>query len=97
LSAGQAAEASLNGGLSNGSGAAAAQAAAALAAENETLAPLAVATLKALLSFSPYAFKSRIKDLFPILTNLISCEVAPPEVQKVLSELFATRISSMVL
>jgi brefeldin A-inhibited guanine nucleotide-exchange protein len=70
--------------------------AAALAAENEALSPLAVATLKALLSFSPDVFKSRIKDLFPLLTSLISCETAPPEVQRVLSEVFASRIGSMM-
>lgn len=67
-----------------------------LVAENQALAPLAVATLKAVLSFPPQIFKSHIRDLFPLLTNLISCELAPPEVQKVLSELFATRIGSMV-
>jgi brefeldin A-inhibited guanine nucleotide-exchange protein len=70
--------------------------AAALAAENEALSPLAVATLKALLSFSPDVFKNRIKDLFPLLTSLISCETAPPEVQRVLSEVFASRIGSMM-
>ena len=71
--------------------------AAALAAENEALSPLAVATLKALLSFSPEVFKNRIKDLFPLLTSLISCETAPPEVQRVLSEVFSSRIGSMMV
>jgi len=96
LTAGAAFDDARGGTLANGKGAAAGMTAAALAAENEALAPLAVATLKALLSFSTDSFKSRIKDLFPVLTNLISCEIAPPEVQKVLSELFATRISSML-
>ena len=68
----------------------------ALAAENQALAPLAVATLKALLSFPVDIFKLRINQLFPILTSLISCETAPPEVQRVLSEVFASRIGSMM-
>lgn len=49
--------------------------------ENAALAPLAVATLRALLLFSPEAFRSHLKDFFPLLTALISCEYAPPEVQ----------------
>lgn len=92
LAAGAAMEADAAG----GSGNEATLSATALAAENEALAPLAVATLKAVLSFSPEMFKSRLRDLFPLLTNLISCELAPPEVQKLLSELFSSRIGSMV-
>ena len=64
--------------------------------ENRTLAPLAVATLRALLAFSPDAFRAHLKDFFPLLTALISCEYAPPEVQRALSELFAKRIGPML-
>lgn len=64
--------------------------------ENAALAPLAVATLRALLSFSPAAFRAHLKDFFPLLTALISCEYAPPEVQRALSELFAKRIGPML-
>jgi brefeldin A-inhibited guanine nucleotide-exchange protein len=79
-----------------GGAAGAPAAAAGLAAENEALAPLAAATLKALLSFSTDVFRAHLRELFPLLTNLISCELAPPEVQKALSELFATRIGDLV-
>lgn len=41
--------------------------------ENAALSPLVVATLKAMLSFSPAAFKTHLKDFFPLLTNLIRC------------------------
>lgn len=60
------------------------------------LEPLAVATLRALLAFSPDAFRAHLKDFFPLLTALISCEYAPPEVQRALSELFAKRIGPML-
>ena len=60
------------------------------------LAPLAVATLRALLAFSPDAFRAHLKDFFPLLTALISCEYAPPEVQRALSDLFAQRIGPML-
>ncbi|PSC72251.1 brefeldin A-inhibited guanine nucleotide-exchange 2-like [Micractinium conductrix] len=64
--------------------------------ENAALAPLAVATLRALLLFSPDAFRAHLKDFFPLLTALISCEYAPPEVQRALSELFQKRIGPML-
>lgn len=64
--------------------------------ENAALAPLAVATLRALLAFSPDAFRAHLKDFFPLLTALISCEYAPPEVQRALSDLFAQRIGPML-
>lgn len=64
-----------------GGGAAVSPSAARHREENAALAPLAVATLRALLLFSPEAFRSHLKDFFPLLTALISCEYAPPEVQ----------------
>jgi brefeldin A-inhibited guanine nucleotide-exchange protein len=64
--------------------------------ENRALAPLAVATLRALLAFPPAAFRAHLRDFFPLLTALISCEYAPPEVQRALSELFAKRIGPML-
>ena len=36
------------------------------------------------------------QDFFPLLTALISCEYAPPEVQRALSELFQKRIGPML-
>jgi brefeldin A-inhibited guanine nucleotide-exchange protein len=64
--------------------------------ENAALAPLAVATLRALLAFPPAAFKAHLKDFFPLLTALISCEYAPPEVQRALSSVFQQRIGPML-
>lgn len=72
------------------------EAASALSKENEMLAPVAVATLKAMLSFSQETFQTRVKDIFPLLSDLISCDVAP-EVQRCLSEIFSKRIASLVL
>jgi brefeldin A-inhibited guanine nucleotide-exchange protein len=77
--------------------AAAAAAAPALIAESEALAPVAVATLKALLGLGDAAFAAHLKELFPLLTALISCELAPAEVQKTLSELFAKRVGHLVV
>lgn len=37
--------------------------------ENAALAPLAVATLRALLAFPPDAFRAHLKDFFPLLTG----------------------------
>lgn len=66
------------------------------AEENAALAPLAVATLRALMAFTPDAFRAHIKEFFPLLTDLISCEYAPPEVQRALSDLFAKRIGPLL-
>ncbi len=38
--------------------------------ENAALAPLAVATLRALLAFPPEAFRAHLKDFFPLLTGV---------------------------
>jgi len=55
-----------------------------------------VATLRALLLFPPKAFSEHLRDFFPLLTALISCDYAPREVQQALSELFAKRIGPML-
>lgn len=68
----------------------------ALMEENSALAPLAVATLKALLSMPKDIFASKVKEFYPTLTNLIASDVAPQEVQTILSELFSDRISSLM-
>lgn len=59
-------------------------------------APLVVATLRAVLGFSDAAFRRHLKDFFPILTQLISCEHAPLEVQRTLTEVFATRFGPLL-
>ena len=78
------------------SAAAGALSAASTQEETAALAPLAVATLRALLQFSPQTFHAHLKDFFPLLTSLISCEYAPPDLQRVLSELFAQRIGPLL-
>ena len=55
-------------------------------------AQLAVATLHALMQFSPRSYCAHLKDFFLLLTALISREYAPPIVQCMLSELFSTCI-----
>lgn len=64
--------------------------------ENTTLAPLAVATLKALMGLPKEVFSARAKDFYPILTSLIASDNSPQEVQNLLSEIFSSRISTMV-
>lgn len=59
-------------------------------------APLVVATLRAILGFSDAAFRRHLKEFFPILTQLISCEHAPTEVQRTLTEIFATRFGPLL-
>ncbi|KAL0026445.1 hypothetical protein WJX79_010345 [Trebouxia sp. C0005] len=59
-------------------------------------APLVVATLRAILGFSDAAFRRHLKEFFPILTQLISCEHAPAEVQRTLTEIFATRFGPLL-
>ena len=59
-------------------------------------APLVVAPLRAILGFSDAAFRRHLKEFFPILTQLISCEHAPAEVQRTLTEIFATRFGPLL-
>ena len=58
--------------------------------------PLVVATLRAVGSFSDAAFRQQLPAFFPLLTSLIGCEHAPPEVQRALSDLFARRIGPLL-
>ena len=64
--------------------------------EGAALAPVAVAALRALEGLSDGAFKGALKELFPLLTSLISCESVPPEAQRLLSELFANRVGPLL-
>ena len=64
--------------------------------EYRALAPLVVATLAALSAFSDAAFRQQLPSFFPLLTALISCEHAPPEVQRTLSDLFSRRIGPLL-
>ncbi len=58
--------------------------------------PLAVAMLRGLLAYPDLAFKAHLNSLFPLLTRLISCQHAPPEVQRTLSDLFALRLGPLL-
>ena len=42
------------------------------------------------------SFRQRLGTFFPILTRLISCEHAPPEVQRELSKIFALRLGPLL-
>jgi brefeldin A-inhibited guanine nucleotide-exchange protein len=59
-------------------------------------APLVVATLKALGSLPDDAFRRNLVAIFPLLTQLIACIRAPPEIQRALSDLFARRIGPLL-
>lgn len=64
--------------------------------ENVALAPLAVATLKALMGLPKEKFAAKAQDFYPTLTSLIASDVAPQEVQNLLSEIFSKRITDMI-
>ena len=64
--------------------------------ENVALAPLAVATLKALMGIPKDIFAAKAQDFYSTLTSLIASDVAPQEVQNLLSEIFSKRISDMI-
>ena len=64
--------------------------------ENIALAPLAVATLKALMGLPKEIFAAKAQEFYPTLTSLIASDVAPQEVQNLLSEIFSKRITDMI-
>ena len=64
--------------------------------EYRTLAPLVVATLRAVGMFSEDAFRQQLPAFFPLLTSLIGCEHASPDVQRTLSDLFTRRIGPLL-
>ena len=59
-------------------------------------APLVVATLRALSNLSDASFRRHLRHFFPLLTRLIACQHAPPDVQLTLSELFTKRIGPLL-
>ena len=64
--------------------------------ESAARAPLVVATLRALSSFSEDAFRQHLKIFFPLLTRLISYEHSPPEVQRALADIFTRRVAPLL-
>ncbi len=65
--------------------------------ENVALSPLLVATLKAIAGLPQASFARNVAMFFPLLTALVSCEYSPPELQKALSELLATRVGPLLI
>lgn len=65
--------------------------------ENVALSPLLVATLKAIAALPAASFAQHVKVFFPLLTALVSCEYSPPELQRALSELLATRVGPLLV
>jgi len=64
--------------------------------ESAALAPLAILTLKALSDLEDQVFNSCLKDLFPLLTSLISCDRIPSDAQHLLSSLFSQRLCPLL-
>lgn len=64
--------------------------------ESAALAPLAILTLKALSDLEDQIFNSCLKDLFPLLTSLISCDRVPSDAQHLLSSLFSQRLGPLL-
>lgn len=64
--------------------------------ESSARAPLLVSILRAYAAFPDAAFRKHLRMFFPLLTRLISCEIAPPEVQRALSDLFSARIGPLL-
>ena len=60
-------------------------------------APLVVATLRALSNLTEDSFRKHLPNVFPLLTQLIACRHAPPEVQISLSDLFTRRIGPLLV
>jgi hypothetical protein len=65
-------------------------------AEHSARAPLVVATLRALSALGDDEFRRHLREFFPLLTRLISCQHAPVEVQRALSTLFEKRIGPLI-
>lgn len=55
-----------------------------------------VSILRAYAAFPDAAFRRHLRTFFPLLTRLISCENAPLEVQRALSDLFSARIGPLL-
>lgn len=64
--------------------------------EASARAALVVAALQALAELREDAFRQNLAKLFPRLTRMIACRHASPEIHAVLSDLFASRIGSLL-
>jgi brefeldin A-inhibited guanine nucleotide-exchange protein len=55
-----------------------------------------VLCLQALSTLEAATFQAELGRFFPVLTRLMTCEYAPADVQRALSELFLTRVGPML-
>ncbi|ONL96028.1 Guanine-nucleotide-exchange protein [Zea mays] len=60
-------------------------------------APLVVSTLQAISGLGDSAFEKNLRQFFPLLAGLISCEHGSSEVQVALSDMFSTWVGPLVL
>lgn len=60
------------------------------------MAPLMVATLATLRALPEAVFQARLRDVFPLLTQLIRCPSATVAMQVSLSEVFAACVGPMM-
>ncbi|EFJ50436.1 hypothetical protein VOLCADRAFT_80189 [Volvox carteri f. nagariensis] len=67
------------------------------AVEFASFSPLALSSLVALGELEEATFRRYLGELFPLLTQLIRADYAPPDVHRALSTLFARRVQPMVL
>lgn len=60
-----------------------------LSVENASLAPIVVETLDSMIAINGDVFRQKLaREFFPVLTSLIGTPMAPPEVQRSLSDIF---------
>lgn len=67
------------------------------AVEFASFSPLALSSICALGELEEAVFRRHLGDLFPLLTQLIRADYAPPDVHRALAGLFARRVQPMVL
>ena len=64
--------------------------------EYTSFAPLVTSTLRAVSSLDDATFRANMHTFFPLLTQLIRADYAPPDVHKALSDLFDGRVGPLV-
>jgi hypothetical protein len=64
--------------------------------EQEAMIDVVVTSLETLREFPNEMFKAHLKHVFPLMTRLIRCRAATVEMQVALSDLFASKLGSIV-
>jgi brefeldin A-inhibited guanine nucleotide-exchange protein len=67
------------------------------AVEFASFAPLAQSSLVALAELGDEPFRRHIAELFPLLTQLVRADYAPPEVRRALAGLLARSVGPLVM